>query len=452
MKKGKVIISGAGLAGSLLASCLANRGFDITVYERRPDMRSEGFVGGRSINLALSNRGLRALEKVNMASEVLKHAIPMHGRMMHPNQGENYYQPYGTEGQYINSVSRGGLNLKLIELADSYSNVNLHFNHAVQDIDFKTSTLTVRKPDGSTLNDQADVILATDGAYSPIRLAMQKTLGFNYSQQYERYGYKELEIKPNEAGSFKMDPNSLHIWPRGEFMMIALPNPDGSFTCTLFMPYQGQPGFDSLNTPEDVSTFFENYFPDSVPLIHNLTQTFFQNPTGALVTVRCNPWVMNNTALMGDAAHAIVPFYGQGMNAAFEDVAVLDTLLTQHPNQSWSQILQQYQEERIPNANAIADLALQNFIEMRDLVGRPEFIAFKEIENQLCTHHANDFKSQYELVTFSDVPYHFALKMGNNNKKLIEHILQNNLQDRIGDSNWFHHLATEFNLNYQAHI
>ena len=448
MNNGKIIISGAGLAGSLLASCLANRGFQVEVFERRPDMRKWKAEGGRSINLALSNRGIKALRKVHMDGPVLKEAIPMHGRMMHNTQGVLTYQPYGTEGQFINSVSRSGLNMKLISLAEEKQEVNLHFSHRIADVNFESTTVWVETPEGQMVEHKADAIIAADGAFSPIRLAMQKTNRFNYSQQYENYGYKELEIPPLEGDHpFQMEPNALHIWPRGEFMMIALPNPDGSFTCTLFLPYEGPISFDSLQTEDDVHQFFHTYFADTLPLISRLEQTFFSNPTGSLVTVRCAPWVRGKVALLGDAAHAIVPFYGQGMNCAFEDVAVLDNLIESNMSAGWEDVLDRYQKERIPNANAIADLALQNFIEMRDLVGHKDFLDFKEIEHTLCEKYPHFFKSQYELVTFSDVTYKTALESGEKNASLIRFLQENDNRQYLQQPDQMHSLFSRFHIS-----
>lgn len=450
MKNKKVIIAGAGLAGSLLASCLANKGFEVEIFERRSDMRKGKTEAGRSINLALSTRGLRALEKVGMDKEILKEAIPMHGRMMHDNYGNLTYQAYGKEGQYINSVSRSGLNLKLIELADNFTNVKINFNQKVLDANFDDTSILVEDEEGNLSSHQADFIVSADGAFSPIRLAMQKTSRFTYSQSYENYGYKELEIPPTSEGGFLIEKNALHIWPRGDFMMIALPNPDGSFTCTLFMAYEGEVSFENLKTPADVTAFFEKYFADTLPLISNLTETFFKNPIGSLVTVRCSPWVRGNIALLGDSAHAVVPFYGQGMNCAFEDVAVLDNLIDELGVGDIPRLLDAYQNERIANANAIADLALQNFIEMRDLVGKSEFLEFKKVEAKLCEVYPNLFKSQYELVTFSDVSYKLAQDSGKSNADLINYIISRNEYDKIGDRDWFNNLVKEFKLPYVA--
>lgn len=448
MKREKIIIAGAGLAGSLLASCLANKGYEIEVFERRPDMRKGKIEGGRSINLSLSNRGINALQKVNMAEQVLKEAIPMHGRMMHDVEGKLAYQAYGMSGQYINSVSRGGLNLKLIQLADTLPNVTLHFNHKVLDANFEDNTIHIEGPNGETIAHTADAIIATDGAFSPIRLAMQKTNRFTYSQTYENYGYKELHIAPDANGDFKLEKNALHIWPRGDFMMIALPNPDGSFTCTLFLPYEGPESFEKLDTTEAVNAFFTQYFADSIPMIEDLEANFFKNPTASLVTVRCNPWVRGKMALLGDAAHAIVPFYGQGMNAAFEDVAVLDSLIDQMKGASWNEIFNAYQAERIPNAYAIADLALQNFVEMRDLVGKKEFLDFKRVEHTLCEKYPDLFKSQYELVTFSNVSYQTALKSGEKNARFIHYILEHQFEEKLNEKDWVTQKINDFSISY----
>lgn len=432
LKKEKIIIVGGGLAGSLFAVCLAKKGFEVDVYERRADMRRKEVDAGRSINLALSTRGLVALEKVGLDKQVLSEAIAMNGRMMHSKDGELTYQPYGKDGQYINSVSRAGLNMQLLSLADENDHVQLHFEHRCIDANLEKGTVTFEKSDGTTTTKFADYIFATDGAYSAIRLQMQMTQRFDYSQDYENYGYKELEITAKNDNQFAMEKNALHIWPRGNFMMIALPNPDASYTCTLFMPYEGANSFETINTEDEVKNFFENNFKDALDMMPNLAEDFANNPVGSLVTVRCNPWTRGNFVLMGDSAHAVVPFYGQGMNCAFEDAAVLDSLIDQHyPN--WQKILSEYENERIDNANAIADLAIKNFKEMRDLVGQPEFLEKKRIEHDLSEFFPDDFKSQYELVTFSTKPYKYAQNMGAVNDGIIGKIKENGLSNDIGN-------------------
>lgn len=430
--KEKIAIIGGGLSGSLLAICLAKRGFNVELYERRGDIRIGQADAGRSINLALSTRGITALEKVGLAEKVLHDAIPMNGRLMHSKEGNLTYQAYGKQGQYINSVSRAALNIKLLELADEFDNVKLFFKHRCTDVDLKNNTAQIENEAGESIEVKADIMFGSDGAWSAIRNEMQKLNRFSYSQTYENYGYKELEIVPGENNSFQIEENALHIWPRGEFMMIALPNPGGNFTCTMFLPYEGKNGFDHLNTREEVEAFFKTWFADAIPYMPGYLDDFFNNPTGSLATIRCNPWVHKNFALIGDAAHAVIPFYGQGMNCSFEDVSELDAIIeTHYPN--WELILDTYQNARIKNANAIADLACKNFVEMRDLVGQPEFMRFKKIDNELCQVYPNDYKSQYELVSFSTTPYSYAQEMGYKNEALIQHIMSNNLDSDLSN-------------------
>lgn len=441
--KEKIAIIGGGLSGSLLAICLAKRGFRIQVYERRGDIRNGQAEAGRSINLALSTRGIEALKKVGLADRVLQEAIPMNGRMMHNVQGELTYQPYGKSGQYINSVSRSALNVKLLELADEYDNVELFFNHRCIDVDLNINTAVMELPNGSQTTVEADIMFGSDGAFSAVRSEMQKTNRFNYSQHYENYGYKELEITPGENGSFLIEKNALHIWPRGEFMMIALPNPEATFTCTLFLAYEGQYSFENLKTKEAVEQFFNTHFPDAVKLMPNYLEDFFNNPTGNLATIRCNPWVHKKFALIGDAAHAIIPFYGQGMNCSFEDVSEIDEIIeTNYPD--WDKIFRLYQNSRIINSNAIADLACKNFVEMRDLVGQPAFMHFKHIEKDLGDHYPDKFKSQYSLVSFSTVPYSQALAQGFKNEALINYIIEHKLENRITDHEYMNGLMKDF--------
>ncbi len=428
--KEKIAIIGGGLSGSLLAICLAKKGFQVEVYERRGDIRKGKADAGRSINLALSTRGIDALNKVGLAEKVLDDAIPMDGRLMHDKKGEIKYQPYGKNGQYINSVSRSGLNIKLLELADEYENVKLFFNNRCIEADLNNNQCVLINEMGEKVTVKADIMFGSDGAFSAIRSEMQKLNRFNYSQNYENYGYKELEIVPGDNGSYQIEKNALHIWPRGEFMMIALPNPNGSFTCTLFLAYEGTHSFENLKTEKQVVDFFNEHFADAVPMMPNLVEDFFANPTGSLTTIRCNPWVYKNFALIGDAAHAIIPFYGQGMNCSFEDVKELDEIIDQH-YPDWSKVFDEYQKARIINANAIADLACKNFVEMRDLVGREDFMHFKKIEHDLSEHYPEIFKSQYSLVSFSTQPYSHALAQGYKNEALINHIIEHKLEGHI---------------------
>lgn len=436
----RITLVGGGLAGSLAAVYLAKRGYEVNIYERRPDMRNVEIPAGRSINLALSTRGIDALKRVGLDQVVLDQAIPMAGRMMHDEKGNLAYQPYGKDGQAINSVSRAHLNIQLLKLADEHENVNQFFNMRCQEVDIENSICKfLNEETGEMVEVDSDYILGSDGAYSPVRLKMMKNDRFDYSQSYTKSGYKELNITPTPDGDFAMDPDSLHIWPRGNFMMIALPNPDKSFTCTLFMPYDGDVGFDQINSDQEILDFMNTYFADAVPLMPELLNDFKQNPVGSLVTVRCYPWHMKKATLIGDACHAIVPFYGQGMNCAFEDCVELDNCLEEFGD--WDNAMNEYQKRRKPNADAIADLALQNFIEMRDLVGDKDFLHYKKIEHQLCELHPDLFKSQYEMVTFSKVPYSEAMTKGAQNTQRVYDLIASNHEDKITDrsfvADWF---------------
>jgi kynurenine 3-monooxygenase len=426
----KITIVGSGLSGSLLAIYMAKRGFEVNLFERRPDMRRESLYQGRSINLALSTRGLNALSKVGLDAEILADAIPMYGRMMHSKTGELSYHAYGKEGQAINSVSRGRLNIKLIELADEFPNITLHFNSKCIDVDIDKSIATFELEDGSHKTIQSDRIIGTDGAFAATRGKLQVSDRFNYSQQYLHVGYKELAIPAGENGKFLMEKNALHIWPRGKFMMIALPNPSGDFTCTLFVPFEI---FDSIKTDADIQKFFDEEFADVKPMMPTLVEDFKHNPIGSLVTVKCFPWVKGDKlALMGDAAHAVVPFYGQGMNCSFEDVVVFDDMVEKYGD-DWHKVFDAYQTERKPNADAIADLAVQNYYEMADKVGDKHFLHKKHIEHDLTELYPDKFKSQYELTTFSLSGYKYALDQGKKNDVLLEKIIAEGAEGKIKD-------------------
>ena len=437
----KITVVGGGLAGSLISVYLAKRGFQVNLFEYRQDMRKADISAGKSINLALSTRGLRALELVGLKGAILANALPMKGRMMHSENGSLDYQPYGRDGQYINSVSRGGLNRQLLELADENPNVNIYFEHKCLDVDLDSGTTTFETSDGKVVDIKADYVIGADGAFSAVRNKMMRAGRFNYSQSYLEHGYKELTIAPTHDGEFALQSDCLHIWPRGEYMLIALPNPDRTFTCTLFYPFEGENSFSSMQNEEDVLTFFDKHFPDAVPVMPNLVNDFFDNPTGSLVTVRCYPWVRGKAALIGDACHAVVPFYGQGMNCAFEDCVVLDECLEKFAD--WEVALDEYQKSRKTNADAIADLAIQNFVEMRDKVGDSEFLNYKEIEHRLCELYPDQFKSQYEMVTFTNLPYREALEHGSENTRFVQEIISNGWEAKIEDSEFMHALFTK---------
>ena len=397
-------IVGAGLAGSVLAAQLGQRGVPVDVYERRPDPRVTGAERGRSINLALSARGLAALGRLGLERDVLARALPMRGRTVHPVHGDTAFQPYSAEGtRAINSISRSGLNRILLDCAESSPGVRVHFEHRVTGVDPEKGELTLAAPQGAG-TVTSEVILATDGAYSAVRASLQFREGFNYSQDFLEHGYKELTIAAGPGGRHRLDPGSLHIWPRGGAMMIALPNLDGSFTCTLFWPRSGPGGLSSLRTPSEITSYFERHYPDAVPLMPDLVEDYRANPVGALVTVRCRPWVWGRTALVGDAAHAIVPFYGQGANAAMEDCVELVACFDAARG-DWSAALSTYQDTRKPHTDAIADYALANFVEMRDSVGSRTFRARTALKHALERASGGRYVSRYELVSFSTVPY-----------------------------------------------
>ncbi|MEJ8757668.1 NAD(P)/FAD-dependent oxidoreductase [Pontibacter sp. H259] len=424
-EKKNIAIMGAGLVGSLLSLYLAKRGYKVDLYERRPDMRVSTLDGGRSINLALSDRGWRALRGIGIEEEVRQVAIPMYGRMMHSENGELTYQPYGKEGQAIYSVSRAGLNMALMNVSEPNPDINYHFNMQVQDVNLKTNEVYLRNHDTNTNETiQPDLIFGADGAFSMVRGALQKTERFNYQQSYLEYGYKELTIPAAEGGGWLLEKNALHIWPRGNFMMIALPNMDGSFTCTLFFPYEGEYSFAAIKTDTDLLNFFLEVFPDAVPLMPDLAQDFFCNPTGSLVTIKCFPWSYEDKVLLiGDACHAVVPFYGQGMNAGFEDINVLDKMLDTFDG-NWADLFKAFERKRKPDADAIADLAVMNFIEMRDKVADPHFLLRKKIEGKISEQYPDKWLPLYGMVTFSDLPYSYALETGLQQDKIMQKIMK----------------------------
>ncbi len=413
--KEKIIMVGAGLAGSLMATYLAQQGYRVDLYEKRPDMRIETDAGpGKSINLALSPRGIRALEEVGVLDDIMKIAIPMKGRMIHDLDGNLTFQPYGKdEHEVINSVSRGELNKKLMDYAEATGNCNIFFNQPCEGFNPDTGEVLIKNySTGEEFQVKGQTTIASDGAGSAIRYVMQRLGRFNYQQHFLEHGYKELEIPPNDKGEHIIEKNALHIWPRGTFMMIALPNPDGSFTVTLFHPFSGEKGLDALDTKEKVKDFFNEYFPDAVPLMPTLLDDFFENPNGLLGTIRCDPWFIEDKALLiGDASHAIVPFYGQGMNAAFEDCTILNGLVKEKGN-NWNQIYPLFNKLRKENVEAIADLALDNFIEMRDKVADDKFLMAKKAEMKLYETYPNQIVSKYSMVTFSHMPYAEAKAKG----------------------------------------
>ncbi|RYY86732.1 MAG: FAD-dependent monooxygenase, partial [Chitinophagaceae bacterium] len=418
-----ILITGAGLVGSLLSIYLKRRGYSVTIYERRGDMRKEAVEAGRSINLALSDRGIKALREIGIADEVLQIAIPMHGRHLHQPDGTHAFQPYGKEGQYINSVSRRELNCKLMDLAEQ-EGVQIHFNQRCDHIDWQKKQVHLAGHN-ETQTLSFDLLFGADGAYSATRLThMLQHPKFDYQQYYIDCGYKELSIPAGANGSFLLEKNALHIWPRKEYMLIALPNLDGTFTGTLFFPFSGATSFEKLTTKEAVTDFFARTFPDVVPLIPDLEEQFFRNPTSALVTVKCFPWIRNDHfALIGDAAHAIVPFFGQGMNAGFEDCSVLNELMDRH-GEDWTALLQAFQDLRKPDADAIADLAVNNFTEMRARTADPKFLLQKKIEAWVHEQHPDKWIPAYSQVTFSpQIRYSEALRNSQRQESIMQKVM-----------------------------
>ncbi|MGD1844775.1 MAG: FAD-dependent oxidoreductase [Salibacteraceae bacterium] len=428
----KIIVVGAGLVGSLLAIKMARRGYQVEVFERRGDLRTAEIIAGRSINLALSNRGWKAIEEAGVTDIIEKIAIPMKGRIMHSVSGELTFQQYGKEDEAIYSVSRGELNRQLLLAAGRFENVTMHFHARCLDLDLNTNTLHFENSEtGETMEVSGDRIFGTDGAFSAIRNRLMRTDRFNYSQHYLPHGYKELTIPPGPNGTFQIDKNALHIWPRGQYMLIALPNLDGSFTCTLFFPYEGAPSFASLTDDRAVRSFFEEVFPDTLTYMPKLEAEYFSNPTASLITVKTEPWNYEDRILIiGDASHAIVPFYGQGMNSGFEDCTVLTDILDRN-NGDWSTTIPEFAAHRKPDADAISDLALRNFIEMRDLVGDEGFLLQKKIEKRIYDRHPEKWVPLYSMVTFSHRRYSEALALGKKQDKIMASVMaMENIKER----------------------
>lgn len=413
-----IAVVGAGLVGSVMACYLARRGYVVHLFERRNDPRITLTDGGRSINLALSNRGWVPLTELGLEEEVRKLVIPMRGRMMHDEEGDLTFQPYGREGEAINSVSRGGLNQLLLTHAE-HLGIHTYFNHTVTDVNFESGTLYFQGRDPVSFHQ----ILGADGAYSMLRYQMQRTERFNYSQYFIEYGYKELTIPAGPDGSHQLKSHALHIWPRKHFMLIALPNLDGSFTCTLFLPYEGEVSFDSLRDSESILSFFREYFPDALQRMPGLLEDFSIHPTSSLVTIRCYPWSRGKVLLIGDASHGIVPFYGQGMNSGFEDCRILNHLLNEYDD-DWTRVVGTFESSRKPNAEAIADLALANFREMRDLVADDDFLLRKKIEARLYEKYPEQWVPLYSMVTFrDDIPYSEADRRGAIQRAVMDEVM-----------------------------
>jgi kynurenine 3-monooxygenase len=446
-----VTILGAGLVGSLLSIILRKRGYEVTIYERRPDMRSASIAAGRSINLAMSARGWKALDLAGLREDMEALAIPMYGRFLHQSDGTAASQQYGKNNEAIYSVSRGELNKKLMSLAEQVG-VKINFEHRCTRVDVPNNRLHLETPDGKEKLIDADLLFGADGAFSALRSSYTYMDRVNASHQYLEHGYKELSIPPAEDGSMRMEKNALHIWPRKNFMLIALPNTDGTFTCTLFLPFEGDISFEAIKSKEDIRTFFNTHFPDAVPLMPTLVEDFMNNPTSSLITTHIKPWhYQDKSALIGDAAHAIVPFYGQGMNAGFEDCTILSGLLDQY-GEDWNAILNEYDQKRKPNGDAVAQLALLNFVEMRDRVADPHFLERKKIEKELGKRYPDKFISVYEMVSFSHTPYNTALRCIQAQDQLLGHIMSEGDFFQNVDQNGFNNKLDQWVNDYHTSV
>lgn len=431
----KITLIGAGLNGPLLAILLMQRGFAVEIFERRADLRKVRMSAGRSINLALSTRGIHGLRQAGLWEGMRSIIIPMKGRMMHSIAGELTFQPYGrNEAEVINSISRAELNIALIDAAEEQG-ARIHFNQRCTGYDLKTGAIRVRNEStGEEARREIGVVIGCDGSASSIRAEMLKLNRFNFSQQYLDYGYKELTIPAGIRGEHLLETDALHIWPRGNYMLIALPNIDGTFACILFLPFEGADGFDSLNTQEQVVRFFESRFPDVVPLLPQLADNYFANPTGAMVTIKCSPWHVEGRALLlGDAVHAIVPFFGQGLNCGFEDCTYLVDQLDQH-GADWARVFAEFEKGRKVNTDAIADMAIENFTEMRDRVGDARFLFRKKVELALEAKYPKVFVPKYAMVTFHRIPYSVAQTRGLVQDRILAELCES--IDRVEDLDW----------------
>lgn len=418
----KIAVIGSGLVGTLLAIYLKKQGHTVHVLDRSPDIRTVEF-SGRSINLVMSTRGWKALENIGLNEEIRKIGIPVDKRAIHLQDGKLNYQFYGKEGEAIFSLSRGVLNRKMIDLAEA-AGVEFKFEHKIWDVNLSEATLYIGESErGEWKELQYDKVFGADGAFSRIRHRMQRQSMFDYSQEFMKIGYKELHIPANPDGTHKIDKNSLHIWPRGNFMLMALANLDGSFTCTLFMPFEGENSFESLQNEKQLVDFFAEFFPDTGAVIPDLVEDFFKNPTSYLVIMKCYPWTYEDkVAIIGDAAHAIVPFYGQGMNAGFEDITILSEMMAKYGD-DWKTIFEEYQKERKPNADAIAELSRRNFMEMSAKTADESFLLQKKIEKWFSDKHPDKWLPLYSRVTFSTHPYSEALALGDFQNKIMEEIM-----------------------------
>lgn len=427
MKESNVTLVGAGLAGSLLATYLGRMGHRVTLFEKRPDLRTTDISAGRSINLALANRGIKALREVGVMGAIEPLLIPMAGRMLHDESGATQLVPYGNKPhEVIHSVSRGGLNAILMDAAEATGNVEIQFGRPCLSADLEARELAVGSPDGGRSRHRFEVLIGTDGSASAVREGILAHAGGEFHPEPLGHSYKELTLPPADGGGFRMAKNALHIWPRGDFMLIALPNPGGSFTVTLFLPNEGDESFAALTDRSAVRALFQKYFRDAIPFMPDFDDQFFENPTGHLETVRCWPWSHGETLILGDAAHAVVPFHGQGMNCAFEDCSDLAACLSEATG--WGEAFARVAAKRKPNADAIADMAIENYVEMRATVRDPLFQLHKEIGFALEERHPDRFVPRYSMVMFHTLPYAEAKRRGIVQKEILNELTRGGVQ------------------------
>ena len=426
MSKANFTLIGAGLTGPLLATYLAQRGHSVEIYERRPDMRKESISAGRSINLALSARGNHALKEVGLYDKIKPNTIPMKGRMIHDLDGSTHLQPYGQkDNEVIFSVSRAQLNMELMTWAEETGNVTIRFNHQLISADLEQNKLMFQLSDSlEELELSFNRVIGCDGSASILRKSIVEKADVQYVKKPLGHGYKELTIPPLESGEFQIEPNVLHIWPRGNYMLIALPNNDCSFTCTLFFPMAGATSFKTVKTEKDILDLFQSQFPDAIKLMSTLVEDFQSNPTGDLASVYCKPWHFGDKALLiGDAAHAVVPFFGQGMNASFQDCSALAQLMDQIED-DWPAIFNAFSSTQVKNGHAIADMAIENYLEMRDHVNDTEYKKKRNVELKLERMFPGRFIPRYSMVSFHQIPYSEVYQRGGEQFKIIDDVLK----------------------------
>ncbi len=451
MKQATIV--GSGLVGSLWAVYLTKAGYNVKIIERRADMRLATMSAGKSINLAMSFRGWKALDTIGIGDQIREIAIPMYGRTMHDMSGNTTYQPYGINDQAIYSVSRGEINAKLMTIAEKSGSTEILFNEECVNADLKNGIVYLKNTQTGKLSEvKSDVVFATDGAFSAIRYnSIQKTDRFSFSQNFIEDGYREILLPANADGTHKLGKNSLHIWPRGRFMLIALPNFDGSYTCTLFMPFDGDKNcFNSLTSKEKVESFFKTTFPDFFEMMPNIADEWESHPLSSLAIIRCFPWAHGKTILMGDAAHATVPFYGQGMNAGFEDCTEMWRLMQKH-NENWEAVFKEFETTRKPNGDAVQDLSVHNYIVMRDKVADPLFLLQQKIERRMNELYKENYFPLYSMVSFSDIEYQVAWSKGLAQETMIKKMIaDNNITDKTSIEQIDELIHTHFKASVNA--